>query len=245
MLLSERRIVVSVYAGDPLSRAGVMAQIGAGGPGWQVGSAEGFGGEPDGQGAVSEGATEVAVVACDRLDGEGEAVLREAVGSRGRPVVLVVGALRESDLVTLVEAGIGAVVWRHEATADALRRAVERAGRGEGDLPPDLITRLLTRLGRPRLGDTGVGGSREAAPEKGAGGVRGRGRAALAPVLGLAGREADVLRLIADGLDTRQVAERLAYSERTVKNVLHQVMTRLRLRNRAHAVAYAVREGWI
>ena len=62
---------------------------------------------------------------------------------------------------------------------------------------------------------------------------------------GLSEREIEVLRLVADGLDTREIAARLCYSERTVKNVLHEVITRLQLRNRAHAVAYAVREGLI
>jgi DNA-binding NarL/FixJ family response regulator len=55
----------------------------------------------------------------------------------------------------------------------------------------------------------------------------------------------EVLRLVADGLDTTEVAGRLCYSERTVKNVLHDVTTRLRLRNRTHAVAYALRHGLI
>ena len=62
---------------------------------------------------------------------------------------------------------------------------------------------------------------------------------------GLAAREVEVLRLVADGCDTSEIARRLAYSERTVKNVLHDVTTRLQLRNRSHAVAYAVREGLI
>jgi DNA-binding NarL/FixJ family response regulator len=46
-------------------------------------------------------------------------------------------------------------------------------------------------------------------------------------------------------MDTCQVATELSYSERTVKNILHDVTTRLQLRNRSHAVAYAVREGLI
>lgn len=62
---------------------------------------------------------------------------------------------------------------------------------------------------------------------------------------GLAPREIDVIRLIAEGLDTAEVAGKLSYSERTVKNVLHGMTTRLHLRNRAHAVAYALREGHI
>ena len=62
---------------------------------------------------------------------------------------------------------------------------------------------------------------------------------------GLTDREIDVLKLVADGLDTNEVADRLCYSERTVKNVIHDVTTRLRLRNRTHAVAYALRQGLI
>nr|WP_281497227.1 helix-turn-helix transcriptional regulator [Ornithinimicrobium sp. F0845] len=62
---------------------------------------------------------------------------------------------------------------------------------------------------------------------------------------GLTPREAQVLRLVADGHDTAEIARELCYSERTVKNVLHDLTTRLQLRNRSHAVAYALREGLI
>jgi DNA-binding CsgD family transcriptional regulator len=54
-----------------------------------------------------------------------------------------------------------------------------------------------------------------------------------------------VLRLVADGLDTSEIAERLSYSERTIKNIIHDVTTRFHLRNRSHAVAFAVRQGLI
>lgn len=65
------------------------------------------------------------------------------------------------------------------------------------------------------------------------------------PHAALSDRETRVLRLVADGKDTQEIARELSYSERTVKNVLHAVTTRLQLRNRSHAVAYAVREGLI
>jgi DNA-binding NarL/FixJ family response regulator len=63
--------------------------------------------------------------------------------------------------------------------------------------------------------------------------------------LRLNNRERDVLALVADGLSTREVAKRLCYSERTIKNILQDVTTRLCLRNRTQAVAVAVRAGWI
>jgi len=50
---------------------------------------------------------------------------------------------------------------------------------------------------------------------------------------------------LADGLDTSEIAGSLFYSERTVKNIIHDVTSRLELRNRTHAVAYAIREGLI
>ncbi len=165
----------------------------------------------------------------DRVDEESAAELRRVLRGGEQRVVLIAGELREPDLLTVVEYGVRAIVWRHQATAESLVKAVRQAAHGEGVLPPDLISRVLGQVGRLRRSQT-------AAACSGAGG---------APMFGMAPRETDVLRLLAEGLDTRQVSEKLAYSERTVKNILHALMTRLQLSNRAHAVAYALREGYI
>ncbi|MGW7537901.1 response regulator transcription factor [Amycolatopsis sp. NPDC054798] len=61
----------------------------------------------------------------------------------------------------------------------------------------------------------------------------------------LSPREVDVLRLMAEGWDTAEIANKLCYSERTVKNVIYGMTNRLKLRNRPHAVAYALRAGVI
>jgi DNA-binding NarL/FixJ family response regulator len=101
---------------------------------------------------------------------------------------------------------------------------VRHAAAGDGSVPPDLLGRLLRQVGRLQ-------------------------RQVLAPrgltFTGLSEREVDVLRLVADGLDTSEIARHLSYSERTIKNVIHDITTRLQLRNRAQAVAYAMREGLI
>jgi DNA-binding NarL/FixJ family response regulator len=71
----------------------------------------------------------------------------------------------------------------------------------------------------------------------------GTGARSAAPPLSQ--REQRVLELLAEGHQTREIASELCYSERTIKNVLHDVVTKLNARSRSHAIAYAVRAGLI
>ncbi len=75
--------------------------------------------------------------------------------------------------------------------------------------------------------------------------LAGRVGAAMELDGGLHSREIAVLRLVAEGLETAEIAHRLCYSERTVKNVLYTARRRLGLNNRQHTVAYALRAGVI
>ena len=61
----------------------------------------------------------------------------------------------------------------------------------------------------------------------------------------LSPRERDVIRLLAEGRDTAEIAGALSYSERTVKGVIHEVTSRLQLRNRSHVVAFALRNDML
>lgn len=58
-------------------------------------------------------------------------------------------------------------------------------------------------------------------------------------------REQLVLSLVAQGLSNREIAARLSYSERTIKAVLHDVVTKLGAKSRSQAIALAVRERMI
>jgi DNA-binding NarL/FixJ family response regulator len=58
-------------------------------------------------------------------------------------------------------------------------------------------------------------------------------------------RELNVLERLAEGDDTRQVAKRLCYAERTVKNIIHDILLKLHCNTRAHAVALASRQRLI
>lgn len=59
------------------------------------------------------------------------------------------------------------------------------------------------------------------------------------------GRELEVLRLLAKGAGTREIAESLCYSERTVKTLIQEIGRELGARSRAQAVAEGIRLGFI
>lgn len=61
----------------------------------------------------------------------------------------------------------------------------------------------------------------------------------------LEGRRLKVLRLLAEGADTREIGRLLGYSDRTIKSVVREIQLALGTRNRAQAVAEGVRQGLI
>jgi DNA-binding NarL/FixJ family response regulator len=165
----------------------------------------------------------VAVVVADSMDEETIQVLRGLQRGGGRSIV-VVTRIDDTGLAAAVEAGAVGLVRRAEATPERLAAAVCAAARGEGSVPGDLLGRLLAQVGklqRQLLNPRGLS------------------------LTGMSAREVEILRLVAEGLDTAEIAVKLSYSERTVKNALHDVTTRLQLRNRSHAVAYALKQGLI
>ena len=70
----------------------------------------------------------------------------------------------------------------------------------------------------------------------------GKPRAAALPD-DLTPREAEVLRLMAQGLNNREIAGRLVITEATVKTHVNNIFSKADLRDRAQAVVYAIRHG--
>jgi two-component system NarL family response regulator len=62
------------------------------------------------------------------------------------------------------------------------------------------------------------------------------------PTPRLTDRELEVLKLVAQGLNNREIAKRLFISENTVKNHVRNILEKLQLHSRMEAVMYAVRE---
>jgi DNA-binding NarL/FixJ family response regulator len=204
-----QKVKVSVYARDPVSRSGVLAELRP---------------RPEVEVVDDEDEAEVAVVVADRLDPECERIIRTIRRCSQARVVAVIADLEGGAVLAAVEAGANGLLRRADADAERLVRAIMASARGDGSIPPDLLGRLLNQIGRLQ-------------------------NHVLVPrgltIAGLTEREVEVLQLVADGFDTGEVASKLAYSERTIKNILHDVVARYGLRNRAHAVAYALREGLI
>lgn len=205
------RVGVFVYASDPISQAGVAAQI-RGRPRISVVD-ERFIDDAD-----------VSVVVVDEIDDAAARTVR-GIQRDGCPrIVLVATNLDEAALLRAVECDARAVLRRREASPERLSEVVELVARGEGAMAPDLLGKLLhqmNRLQRDVLAPRGLG------PQ------------------GMTEREVEVLRLLADGYDTAEIAASMAYSERTIKNIIHELTSRLELKNRSHAVAYAMKAGII
>jgi len=167
---------------------------------------------------------EVTVLVADEVDAGTLSLVRSLQREGSGRVVLVVARLDDAGLLAAVEAGACGILRRAEADPRRVADTVLAAASGDGSLPPDLLGRLLDQMSKLQ-------------------------RQVLAPrglsLNGFSEREVDVLRLLSEGWDTREIAEKLCYSERTVKNVIHDITARLHLRNRSHAVAYAVRAGVI
>lgn len=147
--------------------------------------------------------------------------VREATGAR---VLVCSSGDDESEVVAIVAAGSMGYVSKDTLTPESLIAAVNAAATGAGVMAPELLGTLLRGISRA---------SQEVLEPRGLSLTR------------LSAREQQVLRLVAEGHPIREVAEQLRYSERTIKNVIHDVVTKLNVRTRSQAVAQAVREGLI
>jgi DNA-binding NarL/FixJ family response regulator len=171
-----------------------------------------------------ERAADVIVLAAERLTVKVISRLRRIKNSTTAPVVLIAGEIGYEDLTVAVEYSVMAVLPRPAATGDRIEEAVLTAASGGGMLPQKMLGDLIRQLARIQ-------------------------REILAPqglhTSGLTPREVDVLRMMSDGLTTTEIAKKLCLSERAVKRAIFGITDRLKLRNRPHAVAYALRAGVI
>ena len=138
-------------------------------------------------------------------------------GAPGCRVVVLTAAATDDDILEAIRLGALGVVLK-EASPDTLLECVRRVHRGETSLDQEMVARAMGNMMR-----------RESA-------VREASRI-LTP------REMDIVRMIAQGLRNKVIAERLAISEGTVKIHLHNVYEKLGIDGRLELMLYAQEKG--
>lgn len=167
--------------------------------------------------AIRELRPDVAILDLQLPDLSGVAVLR-GLGEDCPTAVLVLSASGESsDVLEAIKAGARGYLVK-SASAVELAEAVERIAAGDAVFTPGLAGLVLGEY--RRLANSG-GAERPKLSE----------------------RETEVLRLVAKGLNYREIAERLVLSQRTVQNHVQHILSKLQLHNRAQLVRYAIEQG--
>ncbi|MDP8956725.1 MAG: response regulator transcription factor [Actinomycetota bacterium] len=126
----------------------------------------------------------------------------------------------EADLYDAIKAGASGYLLK-EISIDEVADAIRSVWAGQSRISPSMAAKLLTEF---------------AAMSK-----RAEERQQL-PAPRLTDREMEVLKLVAQGLNNRDIAKELFISENTVKNHIRNILEKLHLHSRMEAVVYAVRE---
>lgn len=148
-------------------------------------------------------------------DGDGVAAIGRLRELRPSMAVIVLTASPSEHLmVAAVEAGVSGFLSKTRSLAE-VTSAVRSAAVGEAVISPEMLARLLPRLG-------------------------GTGRAGAAT---LTEREREILGLIAQGLSNAAIAERLVVSVNTVRNHVANLLAKLGARSKLEALSIAIRDG--
>jgi DNA-binding NarL/FixJ family response regulator len=152
-----------------------------------------------------------------RLDGV-EATRRIRAEHPGTQVIALTTYADDASIISAIQAGARGYLTKHSGGAQ-LRHAIETVAGGGALMEPAVQARLLDAVAQGRAG---VPRSLPA---------------------GLTAREAEVLTLIARGLNNADIAGELFVSEGTVKTHINNLFSKIGVRDRAQAVAYAFHHG--
>jgi DNA-binding NarL/FixJ family response regulator len=151
-------------------------------------------------------------------DSSGVDATRRIVADRPEVGVLVVTMLDDDDSVfASMRAGARGYLLKG-AAPEEIERAIRAVANGEVLFGPGIAARALTFLA----------GGRASGP---------------APFPDLTDREREVLDLVARGLDNQRIATRLAVSDKTVRNHLSNILTKLQVADRSQAIVRAREAG--
>ena len=231
--MSENVVRVLVADDQKVVREGIVMLLGLL-PGIEV-----VGAASDGEEAVrlvAEHAPDVVLMdlRMPRVDGV-EATRRIRADHPGTEVVILTTYADDDSLFPALAAGARGYLTK-DAGGEEIARAITDVRSGAAGLSPQIQARLLEHIAR-----TGAAGG---APGPAAPGRPQQPAPVAAPLPdGLTAREAEVLRLIAEGLSNTEIAARLFVSMATVKTHINNLFAKTGVRDRAQAVGYAYRNG--
>jgi two-component system response regulator DevR len=135
-------------------------------------------------------------------------------------VIILTTFTDESLIAQCIQAGARGFIVKDIERFD-LKRSIRAVARGEAAIDTKAAAAVLAQLRRaPQL-------SQESLPEP------------------LSSQQLVILRLVAQGLSSREIATQLYLSENTVKGYVQEILHRLGVKNRTEAVMVAVKQGWL
>ena len=160
---------------------------------------------------------DVAVLDVRLPDGDGVEVCREIrSASPGTACLMLTGYGDDRALLAAIMAGAAGYAMKHALGTDVVE-AVRAVAEGRSALGPEAAQRVMALL-REKAETTD-------------------------PLAALSSQEKRVLELIGEGLTNRQIAERMFLSEKTVKNYVSSLLTKLGMHRRSQVAALAARIG--
>lgn len=145
-------------------------------------------------------------------------------------ILMLTTSAEDQDLFESVRSGAVGYLLK-SISGSAFIEALQGLEQGTPPFSPGLASRLLNEFARLSVRDEGSSGLANRSKDR-------EGQAD-----GLTERQTEVLRLVAQGLTYRKVAERLSLSERTVRFHMTEIISRLHLQNRNQVLAYAGKLG--
>ena len=147
---------------------------------------------------------------------DGIEATRRIVRQQDARVLVLTSFVGDDQVFPAIKAGALGYLLKDSEPADLLE-AIQQVHRGEPSLHPTIARKVLQEMREPS--------DRPPTPEP------------------LTDRELEVLRLVAEGLSNREVAERLVVTEATVRSHVSNILGKLHLANRVQATLYALRQG--
>ncbi|HEX2499596.1 MAG: response regulator [Actinomycetes bacterium] len=126
----------------------------------------------------------------------------------------------EADLYDAIKAGASGYLLK-EISTDEVSAAIRAVAGGQSLISPSMASKLLSEFASM---------------------IKTKDEREQVPAPRLTDRELEVLRLVARGMNNREIAKELFISENTVKNHIRNILEKLQLHSRMEAVVYAVRE---